>query len=73
FGGFDYPLLRGKEADINQMSVMLEGDTKAFYLGTHRTLSLGLRYAFADRGEASLSIADLARTNTMVLKGAYNF
>jgi hypothetical protein len=72
-GSFEYPLGFGTKNGQEQMTLILEGDTKAFYLGTYRTLSVGLRYAFSENGHIALSMADVGSTNTIALTGGYSF
>jgi len=72
-GGFEYPLARGGKSSFDGMSLLLEADSKALYLDTLKTLSLGLRYTLADRGQISLSIADITSTKALLLNGGYNF
>ena len=58
---------------LDRMSLLLEFDTKAFYIGAHKTINLGLLYTIKETGHLGLSIADLASANIFVFKGAYDF
>ncbi|HOO57136.1 MAG TPA: hypothetical protein PLN69_09955 [bacterium] len=72
-GGLEYPLNRGLDAELDQMSIMLEADSKAYYLGTYRTVSLGLRYVMPKYGYLSLAVSDITSANILVFEGSYLF
>jgi len=55
------------------MSVALEYDHKAFYLGTAKTLTLGFKYGFMDKADLGLFLTDVSASNALMLKGTYFF
>ncbi len=72
-GGFEYPLARGEKSAMEGMSLLAEIDSKTMYIDALKSLSLGLRYTFAQRGHVSLSIADITSTKALLFNGGYNF
>ncbi len=71
-GSYEYPLAFG-DKNKEQMSLIFEGDSKAFYLNTYRTLSIGLRYSINEIGCLGLTLADIGSTNTFAFTGNYSF
>lgn len=73
FAGAEY-IVGGKDNSfINRISVLGEYDHKAFYLGTARTPSLGLRYYFQESSHITLNLMDVTDTAIMNIEGAYGF
>lgn len=73
FAGAEY-ILGGKDNSfINRLSVLGEYDHKAFYLGTARTPSIGLRYYFQESSHITLNLLDVSDTTVMNVEGAYGF
>jgi len=58
---------------MEKMSVALEYDHKAFYLGTAKTLTLGFKYGFMDKADLGLFLTDVSASNALMLKGTYFF
>lgn len=71
--GAEY-IVGGKDNSlINRLSVIGEYDHQAFYLGTSRTPSIGLRYYFAESSHVTLNLLDVTDTAVMNIEGAYGF
>lgn len=71
--GVEYPLRKSIGSAEDNMSVLFEFDTKAFYIGKTGAPSLGLRYRFMNRGHATLAIVDVADSAMLTINGAYDF
>jgi len=74
-GGIEWPLsigFGGGKDPAESMSLVAEFDSKAYYLGTYRTPSIGLRY---NTGMFSLTagVLDATKTRTFSAGGTYNF
>jgi len=73
-GGIEYAFgdsVGGALSDT--MSFILEYDSKAFYLGTYQTPSIGLRYNFRRMGHVTLGIMDVSDSSVLLINGAYDF
>ncbi len=72
-GGAEYLFNRDESSLMEKMSVLLEYDHKAFYLGTAKTLTLGFKYGFMDKADLGLFLTDVSASNALMLKGTYFF
>jgi hypothetical protein len=72
-GSAEFPLIKDTQSEIDQLTGIVELDQKAFYTGTYRTLSLGLRYTFAKSSHIKLAVADVTSSQMLVLNGVFNF
>lgn len=72
-GGAEYLFNRDESSRMEKMSVALEYDHKAFYLGTAKTLTLGFKYGFMDKADLGLFLTDVSSANALMLKGTYFF
>ncbi len=72
-GGAEYLFNRDESSRMEKMSVALEYDHKAFYLGTAKTLTLGFKYGFMDKADLGLFLTDVSASNALMLKGTYFF
>lgn len=71
--GAEY-IIGGKNNDAtNRLSVLGEYDHQAFYLGTSRTPSIGLRYYFDESSHVTLNVLDITDTAVFNVEGAYGF
>jgi hypothetical protein len=72
-GGAEYLFNRDESSLMEKMSVLLEYDHKAFYLGTAKTLTLGFKYGFKDKADVGLFLTDVGSANALMFKGTYFF